>query len=209
MPISAQSEKPNSPPHRERVPFTTLVPQVVVPALLVLSALLVYCGFFPDNADALFSSAQSWVVSHFDWFYTVAVTAFLLFLVLLAASRFGDIRLGPDDSVPEFSFVSWTAMLFAAGMGIGLIIAGLASVIIGTAIINNGRLWITAIAVVGYRMGESAVLVTMALIPSVIMVFYGVGWGVTAAILLARSCKAAEKRCCDTPSPSTRTSTDA
>ena len=115
---------PPPPAQPERAPFTTLSPQVVVPALVVLGALLVYCGFYPDSADALFSGAQSWVVSHFDWFYTVVVTVFLLFLVLVAASRFGDIRLGPDDAVPEFSFVSWTAMLFAAGMGIGLMYFG-------------------------------------------------------------------------------------
>ncbi len=115
---------PPPPAQPERTPFTTLSPQVVVPALVVLGALLVYCGFYPDSADALFSGAQSWVVSRFDWFYTVVVTVFLLFLVLVAASRFGDIRLGPDDAVPEFSFVSWTAMLFAAGMGIGLMYFG-------------------------------------------------------------------------------------
>ena len=108
----------------EPKPFTTLAPPVVVPALLVLGALLVFCGFFPGSAERLFSGAQVWVVAHFDWFYTVAVTAFLIFLVLIAASRFGDIRLGPDDAVPEFSFVSWTAMLFAAGMGIGLMYFG-------------------------------------------------------------------------------------
>ena len=105
-------------------PFTTLALPVVVPALLVLCALLVFCGVYPDQADRLFSGAQVWVVGHFDWFYTVAVTAFLVFLVLIASSRFGDIRLGPDDAVPEFSFVSWTAMLFAAGMGIGLMYFG-------------------------------------------------------------------------------------
>src|SRR4051794_28918069 len=76
----------------EPKPFTTLAPPVVVPALLVLGALLVFCGFFPDSAERLFSGAQVWVVGHFDWFYTVAVTAFLIFLVLKAASRFGDIR---------------------------------------------------------------------------------------------------------------------
>ena len=115
---------PPPPPKPERTPFTTLAPPVVVPALLVLGVLLVYCGFYPDSADALFSGAQTWVVGHFDWFYTVVVTSFLVFLVLIAASRFGDIRLGPDDAVPEFSFVSWTAMLFAAGMGIGLMYFG-------------------------------------------------------------------------------------
>ena len=107
-----------------RAPLTTLAPQVVVPALLVLGGLLVFCGMFPQRADLFFSGAQSWVVSHFDWFYTSAVTVFLVFLLMVAASRFGDIRLGPDDALPEFNFVSWTAMLFAAGMGIGLMYFG-------------------------------------------------------------------------------------
>lgn len=125
-PLNTEDPSRNVPPpaEPEAQPFTTLAPAVVVPALLVLCALLVFCGFYPDSADALFSGAQTWVVGHFDWFYTVAVTAFLVFLVLIASSRFGDIRLGPDDAVPEFSFVSWTAMLFAAGMGIGLMYFG-------------------------------------------------------------------------------------
>ncbi|MEG1202158.1 MAG: BCCT family transporter, partial [Comamonas sp.] len=97
---------------------------VVVPALIVLGALLLFCALAPQAADAMFNGAQKWVVMQFDWFYIVAVTAFLLFLVFLAVSRYGDIRLGPDDAKPEFSFVSWSAMLFAAGMGIGLMYFG-------------------------------------------------------------------------------------
>lgn len=118
-PGNAPSAAPPSP-----APLITLVPQVVVPALLVLGGLLVFCGMFPQRADLFFSGAQSWVVSHFDWFYTSAVTVFLVFLLLVASSRFGNIKLGPDDAEPEFNFLSWTAMLFAAGMGIGLMYFG-------------------------------------------------------------------------------------
>ena len=107
-----------------RKPRMTFAPAVVLPSLLVLGALLVLCGFYPQRADQLFGSAHAWVVTNFDWFYTVAVTGFLVFLVLIAWSRYGDIRLGPDDAKPEFSFASWTAMLFAAGMGIGLMYFG-------------------------------------------------------------------------------------
>lgn len=103
---------------------TTFAPKVVLPALLVLGILLVFCGFYPQRAERFFSGAQGWVVGHFDWFYTVVVTVFLVFLVLIASSRYGDIKLGSDDAVPDFSFVSWTAMLFAAGMGIGLMYFG-------------------------------------------------------------------------------------
>lgn len=107
-----------------KLPRMTFSAPVVVPALIVLVALLVMCGFFPFQADRFFSGAQAWVVGNFDWFYTVAVTMFLVFLVLLALSRYGDIRLGPEDAKPEFNFASWTAMLFAAGMGIGLMYFG-------------------------------------------------------------------------------------
>ena len=99
-------------------------PQVVLPALAVIGALLVVCALHPSEAGALFSAGQQWVIARFDWFYVLAVTGFLVFLVLIAASDFGNIRLGPDDAEPEFSFVSWTAMLFAAGMGIGLMYFG-------------------------------------------------------------------------------------
>jgi choline/glycine/proline betaine transport protein len=98
--------------------------QVVAPALLVVGLLLVVCAGYPAFADRMFGSAEDWVTSHFGWFYTLGVTIFLIFLLLLAASSFGGVRLGPDDAQPEFSFLSWSAMLFAAGMGIGLMYFG-------------------------------------------------------------------------------------
>lgn len=113
-----------TPSPAEPAPRITFSGPVVIPSLLVLGLLLLYCGFMPDSADRLFSSAQAWVVGHMDWFYAVSVTLFLVFLIFVASSRFGDIRLGPDDAEPEFSFISWTAMLFAAGMGIGLMYFG-------------------------------------------------------------------------------------
>lgn len=114
-----ESAKPN-----DAAPRMTFSAPVVVPALIVLAALLVLCGVFPQLADRVFSSAQAWVISHFDWFYTLVVSMFPVFLVMLAFSRYGDIRLGPDDAKPEFNFISWSAMLFAAGMGIGLMYFG-------------------------------------------------------------------------------------
>lgn len=103
---------------------STFKPQVVVPALLVIGVLLILCALLPTESGAFFAAGQQWVVAHFDWFYVLSVTGFLVFVVLIAASDFGNIRLGPDDAKPEFSFVSWTAMLFAAGMGIGLMYFG-------------------------------------------------------------------------------------
>ena len=61
-----------------------------------------------------------------SWMYVLAVGTFLFFAVWLIVSRKGDIRLGPDHSSPEFSNLSWFAMLFSAGMGIGLLFFGVA-----------------------------------------------------------------------------------
>ena len=99
---------------------TSMSAPVVIPSLIAIGGLLLLCAVWQQQSDALFTVSQAWMSQRFDWFYTLAVTVFLVFLVAVAASRFGDIRLGPDDARPEFSFVTWTAMLFAAGMGIGL-----------------------------------------------------------------------------------------
>lgn len=121
---SSTAAAPNGAAGSVPMPRFTFSAPVVVPSLLVLGFLLVLCAAYPQQAASFFSGLQAWVVGRFDWFYSVAVTLFLVFLVLVAASRFGDIRLGPDDAKPEFSFLSWTAMLFAAGMGIGLMYFG-------------------------------------------------------------------------------------
>ena len=63
---------------------------------------------------------------HFSWLYLVVMLAFVLFALIIAFSRFGTIRLGEDDEMPEYSTLSWFAMLFAAGMGIGLVFWGVA-----------------------------------------------------------------------------------
>ncbi len=64
---------------------------------------------------------QAFIVGTFGWFYVLAAVFFLIFVLWLMASRFGDIRLGRDDEAPEYGSLTWFAMLFSAGMGIGLI----------------------------------------------------------------------------------------
>lgn len=75
---------------------------------------------FPSQADEIFGSLQSSILTSFGWLYLLAVGIFLVTVLLLCLGRFGRLKLGPDDSTPDFKFVSWIAMLFAAGMGIGL-----------------------------------------------------------------------------------------
>ncbi len=108
----------------QRTHHTTFKAPVVVPSLIVVGLLLLVCSLWPAASGARFMAAQAWVIARFDWFFVLSVAIFVIFLLVVALSRFGSIKLGPDDVAPEFSFVSWTAMLFAAGMGIGLMYFG-------------------------------------------------------------------------------------
>ena len=85
-------------------------------ALLLLGAALIA----PSTSDLVFRQAQAWVIDRFGWFYVASVAGFLAVVVFLAISPAGRLRLGPDDAEPDFPYISWLAMLFAAGMGIGL-----------------------------------------------------------------------------------------
>ena len=83
-------------------------------------------ALFPTQAKLLFDSLQAAIVHEFGWFYIAVVAGFLGFAIFLMLSRYGDVKLGPDDSEPDYSYLSWFAMLFSAGMGIGLIFFGVA-----------------------------------------------------------------------------------
>ncbi|WP_243697076.1 BCCT family transporter [Labedella endophytica] len=78
----------------------------------------------PDVAEALFASVQGAIVNAFSWYYVLIAALFVAFCLWVGFSRYGDIKLGKDDDEPEFSVGSWLSLLFAAGMGIGLVFYG-------------------------------------------------------------------------------------
>jgi choline/glycine/proline betaine transport protein len=84
---------------------------------LALVAIAIVAG---DAAAALFTAIQEWIAHTAGWFYVLSVAGFLVFVVGLAVSDYGRIKLGRDHSSPDYSYPSWFAMLFSAGMGIGL-----------------------------------------------------------------------------------------
>lgn len=99
---------------------------VFYPSVALIGVLVVFGGAFPEMANSFFTATQGWLIETFGWFYMAAIGAYLIFCILLAISRYGAFRLGPDHSEPDFSYLSWFAMLFSAGMGIGLMFYGVA-----------------------------------------------------------------------------------
>lgn len=99
---------------------------IFILSIVIVGLISCWGIFFPDNLGEKAYGAFNLLVSKFGWFYLISVSAFLLFCIYLRFSPYKNIRLGSNDSRPEFSTFSWIAMLFSAGMAIGLIFWGVA-----------------------------------------------------------------------------------
>lgn len=99
---------------------------VFYPSSAAIVVLLFFALVVPETADTFFKYVQHAIVENGSWFYVLTVAVILAFVLYLGVSRFGNIRLGPDHALPDYSLASWLSMLFAAGMGIGLMFFGVA-----------------------------------------------------------------------------------
>jgi len=103
-------------PHFEMHPIVFPAGAAIVLALVVLTMLVP-----GDQLQTGFEGARNWIGSRFGWLYVLSLSGFLVFALWLAFGRFGRVKLGKDDETPEFGRLTWFAMLFSAGMGIGLV----------------------------------------------------------------------------------------
>lgn len=101
-------------------------PRVFVPAAGLLVLFVSLTAVFPEKTGEWIGKANETVVADLGWWYIAIVTGFVFFSVWVAASHLGNTVLGRDDEEPEFGLGSWFSMLFAAGMGIGLVFWGVA-----------------------------------------------------------------------------------
>lgn len=101
-------------------------PFVIISTILLVLLLVVFTISMPTQMQSVLDWAKQGIFVHFSWFYILAFSLFLCFLIVLSISSFGNIKLGSNEEEPEFSFLSWMAMLFAAGMGVGLMFFGVA-----------------------------------------------------------------------------------
>ncbi|SUX48699.1 BCCT family transporter [Chryseobacterium indoltheticum] len=93
---------------------------VTIPSLIFIVGICLFSIMFPVKIKAILDVIKNFIFVNLNWVYVWCVTIFVIFLVFLMFSKYGKIRLGTNDSKPEHSFFSWISMLFAAGMGIGL-----------------------------------------------------------------------------------------
>nr|WP_306461823.1 BCCT family transporter [Microbacterium sp. ZXX196] len=101
-----------------------IAPRVFWPALGVILAVTLVAILLPEGTSEVFTTMQDWIVRDLGWYYMLVVGAFVVFAIVIALSKLGTVKLGRADDTPEFGVMSWFAMLFSAGMGIGLIFYG-------------------------------------------------------------------------------------
>ncbi|MCB1354597.1 MAG: BCCT family transporter [Rhodobacteraceae bacterium] len=98
-------------------------PVFLITGLSVIG-LVFFCLIFDETSASIFGALRPWLTSQFDWVFAISMNIFVLFCFYLIISPLGKIRIGGQDAEPEYSYPSWFAMLFAAGMGIGLVFYG-------------------------------------------------------------------------------------
>ncbi len=101
-------------------------PKVFWPSALTILAVVALAAVRPDDFNRAIQSVNTAVTNSLGWYYVLVVLVIVIFVIVLAMSRAGELVLGADDEEPEFGLLSWFAMLFAAGMGIGLVYWGAA-----------------------------------------------------------------------------------
>ncbi|MDZ5698889.1 BCCT family transporter [Chelativorans sp. M5D2P16] len=98
-------------------------PVFFVSAVLII-AFVIIALIFREGAGLVLGGLRTWLTSTFDWVFMISANLFVIFCIVVAVSPFGKVRLGGKDAVAEYSYAGWFAMLFAAGMGIGLMFFG-------------------------------------------------------------------------------------
>lgn len=108
---------------RTNYQFETNTKVFIVSGLLIL-AIILWAIIAPNSIYVTGQVMLAWVTDNFGWMYGMLAIAIFIFMIVVGYGRLGGIRLGADDEKPEFSTFSWIAMLFSAGMGIGLLFFG-------------------------------------------------------------------------------------
>ena len=91
----------------------------------IIVAFVLFAGIWPDTAETVIFGSMDWVATNFGWYYVLTATLVVVFVLLVAFSKVGGTKMGPDHSLPKYNLFTWAAMLFAAGIGVDLMFFGI------------------------------------------------------------------------------------
>lgn len=122
--LERELKKENKRPEEIKKEDRSLINTTLVVSLLILAVFVVFALMMGSDLEKRANEMIDFCIKYLSWFYLLASTGFLATIIYLAFSRFGSVVLGDPDQPPEFSNLSWASMLFAAGMGVGLLFWG-------------------------------------------------------------------------------------
>ena len=96
------------------------------PLWSIFRSFVIWCAVDTENASVELGEMQDFVVRYFGWFYIASLIIFGVFVLYLTCSKYGNIKLGPENEPPKYSLMTWFSMLFSAGIGSGLYFFGVA-----------------------------------------------------------------------------------
>lgn len=120
------SQIPRGKTYRTLFGLEIYVTPVFVISSIAIVTFVIGSLVFQEDTTRFFTNTRVWLTTHLDWLFLISVNLVLLFCVFVACSPLGKVRFGGPDAKPEFSYLTWIAMLFAAGIDTGLLFFGAA-----------------------------------------------------------------------------------
>src|SRR5699024_7080112 len=99
-------------------------PVFIISAVLIV-AFVLWAWLLPGQAETVIFGAMDWVGTNLGWYYVLTVTIVVIFVLVVALTKVGRVKMGPDHSKPRYNVFTWAAMLFAAGIGVDLMFFGI------------------------------------------------------------------------------------
>ncbi|MGO1536379.1 MAG: BCCT family transporter, partial [Yaniella sp.] len=98
---------------------------VFITSAAIIVAFVIWAAIWPDQADTAIFGSMDWIGANLGWYYVVTVTLVVIFVLVVALTRVGRVKMGPDHSKPRYNLFTWASMLFAAGIGVDLMFFGI------------------------------------------------------------------------------------
>ena len=124
-PVHPAERAPGAEPAPEEGRHAKVNWPVFIGTAVIIVAFVLFAAIWPDAAETVIFGSMAWVATNFGWYYVLTATIVVIFVLLVAFSRVGRTRMGPDHSVPKYNMFTWAAMLFAAGIGVDLMFFGI------------------------------------------------------------------------------------
>ncbi len=121
-----QAQLPEEKEYRKLLGLDIYLTPVFVISSITIVVFIIGTLVFRDSATQVFLDTRTWITTNLDWLFMIAANLLFLFALFLVFTPLGKVRLGGADAKPEYSYITWLAMLFAAGVGIGLLFFGVA-----------------------------------------------------------------------------------